>query len=490
MTDSSILHDCKPFSSGNGMKVTADDEILFSNFTYNPDVYYFFYCGDIKAYYLNNFLTNVLQKAEAGREVQFVAIVPDVFEQYAYKNILVVNPVVGKHWKAAQKNGEHDLPCVSCRIASATFMSAVSGNAAIRSLIATILRNQSNLYLYLFESVEEMTLDDIEGVTILGPDKRIAKQCNNKIWQYKQVGGLLPVAEHYFCDDVETLLIKTAALRKEWTDGIFISCAYSAAGANSIVSNNQEEVPGWCIGKEGTFLISRFIPHRLDPTVLAVVANEEDVYVAGVADQVIKNGNRFIGSTYPSVATAEQKALLYQYTVVIGKMLGKLGYRGIFGCDYIVADDGSIFFIEINARKQGTTLEFCYTLEQALPKGTPGLPELEYHAVTENRFPENSIELKTTYDKLYWGTHNYKVLDQKNTRGYIPHNPYERKSFENIATSELNHDFVVLEHIGADFKVLPGTFLARVVSVAVNREKMETGLRQGVEFIKQTIGEA
>ncbi len=472
------------------MKVTADNEILFSNFTYNPNVYYFFYCGDIKAYYLNTFLLNVLQKAEDGREVQFIAVVPDVFEQYAYKNVLVVNPVVLEQRKKAQGNGEQGSPCISCRIPTASFMNAVSGNAAIRTLIETILQNQSNLYLYLFESVEEMTLDDIEGVTILGPDKRIAKQCNNKIWQYKQISGVLPTAEHYFCNDIDTLLVKTAALRKDWADGIFISCAYSAAGANSIVSHNQEEVSDWCIGKEGTFLISRFIPHSLDPTVLAVVANEEDVYVAGIADQLIKNGNRFIGSTYPSVATVKQKELLYQYTVVIGKMLGKLGYRGIFGCDYIVAEDGSIFFIEINARKQGTTLEFCYTLEQALPQGTPALPELEYYAVTADRFPENSIELKTTYDTIYWGTNNYKVLDQKNTRGYIPHNPHERRSFKKVAKAELSHDFVVLEHIGADFKVLPGTFLARVVSVAVNREKMETGLRQGVEFINQTIDEA
>ncbi len=32
---------------------------------------------------------------------------------------------------------------------------------------------------------------------------------------------------------------------------------------------------------------------RLCPTVLAVVANEDEVYIAGVADQIIVGGNRY-----------------------------------------------------------------------------------------------------------------------------------------------------------------------------------------------------
>ena len=49
------------------------------------------------------------------------------------------------------------------------------------------------------------------------------------------------------------------------------------------------------------YLISRFIPHTYDPTVLAVVADEDDVYIAGVADQRIEKGTRFTGSFFPSV---------------------------------------------------------------------------------------------------------------------------------------------------------------------------------------------
>ncbi|BCO09059.1 hypothetical protein GF1_14350 [Desulfolithobacter dissulfuricans] len=56
-----------------------------------------------------------------------------------------------------------------------------------------------------------------------------------------------------------------------------------------------------------------------------------------------------------------------------------------------------------------------------------------------------------------------------------------------MAKGELLKDFVILEHIGSGLTVLPGTFLARIVSVARNRRDVEEGLRQGKEIIELTI---
>lgn len=473
------------------MTLIMDSEVLFSNFRYDPNIYYFFYFGDVKSYYLNSFIQDVLQSKIGEKEVQFIAVVPDVFSQYDYPNIIVINPAIRDNFSCnATETPEVQPTKICCRINSSVFMSAVSSSPSIRKLIDIILENQNELYIYLFESVDEMTLDEINGVTLLGPDKSLSKTINNKIAQYRHVGDLLPTAEHHFCDNRTTLVTITKDLRNEWNDGIFVSCEYSAAGANSLVTKTQEELEKWCVNMKGPFLVSRFIPHNLDPTVLAVVANENDVYIAGIADQVIEDGNRFIGSTFPSVASEKQKKLLHQYTVIVGQMLGRLGYRGIFGCDYIIAHDGTIYFIEINARKQGTTLEFCYTLEQALPDKAPMLPALEYYAVTENKFPENCVELQLSFNSLNWGTYNYKILEAVITTGVVPHNPYERTSFRKIANNTLKNHFVVLEHVGSGFTVMPGTFLARVVSVAETKEDMEAGIRQGVGFINQTIYEA
>jgi len=467
------------------------DDILYSNFVYDPEVYYFFYLGDLKNYSLNFFVKETFERRFPGREIKFIAIVPDVCMQYNYANIIVINPVAQADMITNHTFSSSEVaPKMSCRINSGQFMTAVSGSTTVRRLIDTLLQHQDLLYINLYESVVEMELDAINGVSILGPDKLIARKFNDKVVQHKELQGVVPFIEGRVCRGIDSLMEITASLRERWADGIFVSAAFSAAGANSAVTHSQEDVAAKFIDDECEYLVTKYISHDLDPTVLAVVANEEDVYIAGVADQTIVDGNRFVGSHFPSVVTKEQQQQLREYTVEVGKIMGKAGYRGIFGCDYLIDEEGNIFFLEINARKQGTTLEFCFTLEQNLPEGSPMLPELEYYAVTENRFPPETVEMEENIRGIHWGTYNHKVNRTEITNGYIPQNPYERETFNKVACKELEKDFVILEHLGTNLKVMPGTFLARVVSVARTREDVNEGLCQGTGFIKQTIAEA
>jgi hypothetical protein len=467
-----------------------DDEILFSNFTYNPDYYYFMYIGDLKAYGLNIFLQETLNRRVYNKEVRFIAIIPDICIQYNYANLFVINPEAGRNVVDDEAGKLNIRPLKkSCRIKYDQFISAVSANKTIRALIEKILQKQNQLYISLYENIEEMTLDEIDRVTVLGPNKSIAKLFNSKVHQYKKLQGIVPLADHHICHGLEDLLKTTSALRGKWRDGIFVSTPYSAAGTNSAVTQTQEETASIFTIPDGLYIVARYIPHQYDPTVLAVVANENDVYIAGIADQVIVGGNRFVGSKYPTVLPLDQQEQLKEYTRKVGRVLGQSGYRGIFGCDYLIDYEGEIVFLEINARKQGTTLEFCHTLEQSLPEGSPSLMELEYFAVTEDRFPKNTVELLDNNRNLHWGTYNYKIDTQKRTTGYIPQNTYERETFRKVANGELLKDFAILEHVGTNFYIMPGTFLARVVSVATNREDVDEGLCQGVGFIKQTIEE-
>lgn len=470
-----------------GMK----DDVLFSNFSYNPGTYYFLYVGDLKNYSLNHFVKETLARRLGNRDIQFIAIVPDVCIQYNYANLIVINPEATEDMVKNHTFGTAFAPPrMSCRLRSSAFMQAVSESPLIRRLIDMILEHQNQLFVNLYESIAEMTLDSIDRVSILGPDKDIAVRFNNKVFQRESLADIVPLIEGFCCDDLDQVLSKTESLWEQWGDGVFVSTAYSAGGANSAITRSREEIREKFAGTDGPYIVTRYLPHDHDPTVLAVVANEEDVYIAGIADQRILDGNRFVGSNFPTKATVQQQQELRKYTIKVGREMGKAGYRGIFGCDYLIDPEGHIHFIEINARKQGTTLEFCFTMEQTLPEGSPMLPELEYYAVTENRFPPNTVEMAANHRTIHWGTYNYKITSQTLTTGYIPQNPYERETFRKIANKELIKDFVILEHLGTNFLVQPGTFLARVVSVARCEEDVAEGLCQGVGFIKQTIQEA
>ena len=178
---------------------------------------------------------------------------------------------------------------------------------------------------------------------------------------------------------------------------------------------------------------------------------------------------------------------LKEYTRLLGQWLVREGYRGIFGCDFLVDDNDDIYFLEINARKQGTTLEFCCTLEQSLPPESPMLPELEFYAVNKGMFPPNTMEMKSNPKNLHWGTYNYKIHDSVQTSAYIPQSAQEREAFKKVAERKLRKDFLILEHAGCDFVIAEGAFIARIVALGHNPTDVQQGLNQGRKTIDLTI---
>lgn len=455
-------------------------KVYFHNYRIDPDVEYFLYIGELKNYGLNVFLKEALIRRRQ-RPVDFIAIVPDIWEQYDYANIAVINPLALEKRIACKQN-------YSCRVPGPAFMRSVSQSRHVRQLIESLLEQQEHVYIYMYESSPEMSLDDIDGVSILGPASPVARRLNNKIHQYKKFNDIVPIPEFSVCRGMDDLKATTARLWNRWSDGIFVTTEYSAAGVNSTIAFSQADIVAKFKSSDHLYLISRFHRHVYDPTVLAVVANETDVYVAGVADQRIEGGNRFTGSTYPSVLKQKTQEALYEMTRRVGRRIAKDGYRGIFGCDYVVDEKDNILFVEVNARKQGTTLEFCCTLEQLLPPGSPMLPELEYYAVVENRFPKATKELPAGFQgAIHWGTYNQKLDRDVVVDGFMPFCGDERQCFEFAGRKKLSRQFVIMEHIGNDFVVASGSFLGRVVSLGQDHEHVQKGLQQGKKMLTSTI---
>ena len=454
-------------------------EIYFSNFQLEEDTEYFLYIGELKNYGLNVFLKEALSRV-FSRKFDFISIVPDIFEQYNYDNLIVINPYTESF---ECQTGAH----VCCRVSNEEFATIVSNNRRILSLVKRLLNRQEHVYIYMYESLPEMTLDEIPNVSILGPDKHIAKNINSKIYQYQYLKEMLPVVDFRVCRGLDSLLSTAQELFPSWPDGLFVSREYSAAGVNSVLAFSTDDIKNKFSAPDEPYLISRYIPHTYDPTLLAVVADEDDIYIAGVADQRIEKGTRFTGSFYPSVLDETIIAKLSEYTRISGKWLAREGYRGIFGCDFLVDAQNNIRFLEINARKQGTTQEFCCTLEQSLPEGSPMLPELEFYAVTEGVFPVNTVEMLSNPKNLYWGTYNYKIQDPVQTDGYIPQSAHEREAFKKVAQGKLKKDFLILEHAGCDFVVAQGAFIARIVALGHSLADVQQGLKQGQKTIDLTI---
>ena len=444
------------------------DPILFNSIELDPDRAYFLYVGEIKAYGLNPFLIPVLEQIYR-RPVDCIAIVPDVLATYPYPNLAVLN---SKSYQYHCSTGS----LVNCRPSPREFANEVSSSFLAQELIDSILREQDFVFIHMFASQTEMNLTDGEEVRHLGPDPTLAHHFNNKIIQYQMACQLgIPVPEGFCCNCLEEALDSAQSFFRSGEE-VFVSEAYSAAGSNSAFVCNCEEIQKRFVETEQSYLVTRRVPHSHDPTVLAVVANGEDVYVASVADQKMEE-NRFRGSTFPTVLKKDVVERIEEYTRLVGRYMGARGYRGIFGCDYIVDHNSQIYFVEVNARKQGTTLESTLTMLHRLP-GHPSLPEIEFCAVTRGKLPRGLIEMDSTESDVCWGTYNVKCQEDVRAIRDIPRLQNEMEVFRSVSESAADLTCAIVEdHVGSGVHQHAGGFVGRCISVG----KTLSGVQQALE---------
>lgn len=433
------------------------------------------YVGEMKAAGLNRFLVKPLT-ARYGKPAVCIHIVPDILAFYPDDIFLVVGP-------GADQAGPDTPERRNSRICPPEFASLVSSDEVVRATVEQILQMQGELFLNVFESSPGLDLASDDRIKIIGPDPKVAVSINNKLYQYEMAVDLdIPVPNG------STFAGFSGALG--FAEGIisrggraFVSGAYSAGGSNSIVAATREEITSRFEDTPDGFLVTEFIEHRHDPTVLGIVAGDTDVYIASVADQNIQ-GTRFIGSTFPSLLNEKTVQRLKDITRTVGSHMGSKGYRGVFGCDFVVDEGGKIFFIEVNARKQGTTMETALAMIHNLP-GSPTLPELEMMAVMDGCLPEDLVEMDSVNSPLCWGTYNYKAADDRMVENYVPPSMEEEDLFAEAMAGRGGH--VVLDHVGPKTFIAKGGFVARVVAAGPTLGDIRLGLRAGVREIQMSL---
>ena len=456
------------------MKDILDKNIRFLNFKYDKNKYYFILISELRAYGLGHFFKEAINKALLIPlyKIEFITIAPDVFEQYNYNNLIIVNSVKTN---------------TNTRKTQDDFINDISNNKYINHLINNlILKNQDKLYLYMFESNKYLTLHKQENVILIGPDSNIVKQLSNKVSLYEIFHHIVPMADYIVVYGYKELLDKSKNLLKKYHK-IFISLQNSAAGINSIICDDIKTIKArFEQNKEDIFLLTNYIEHISDPTSLGVVINENEVYIAGLADQNI-NGTSFVGSIFPSKLDKTIQNNIINLSRKIGKKMATLGYRGIFGCDFIVTKDKKIFFIETNPRKQGTTMEFCCTLKTNLPKNAPNLPEIEFYAINQNKKAPNIKEPYFFNTNIFWGTYNEKMKNKIQTYSYLPQQRSEIDMFLSVAHNKLKKEYMILEHVGENLILNKGSFLGRVIATGKSYKDVEDGINMGRKMLQFTI---
>ena len=455
------------------------ENIVYKNLRLKSDSAYLIYIGKIKAWCLNRFLLKPLHELYQ-KPVEIIAIMPDFHNFYPMKNVIILND---RAKELSANNGHaHKYP-----IKEAHFSRLVSNSRFVRELFSKILKNQKTLYINMYQNEEQFSLDNNRDIFIIGPKKELVKKYNSKINQYRLAKEHnIPVLESEIAENLDTLLSIFQNKKKVWENGAYIAGEYGMGGSNSLFALSEHDITNKFSDKEGPFLITRLIKNALSPSVLGVIANQDEVFIASVVDQIME-GPKYKGSVFPSLLDRDIISRLKDCTMKIGSIMGKEGYRGFFGCDYIVAPNHQIYFVEVNARKSASTLENTLCLKGLYPE-YPSLPELEFRAVTKNTFGINLKEIPLKTDSLSWGVSYVKTLESKKVIRDIENLPPEEELFQGL--DGLGHEkkerISIMEHVGKGTIVDRG-YLARVVTVAKNQESVLKNLELGKKMVWNTV---
>lgn len=311
------------------------DEGIFEN-----SVQYYFTDLWGKYDYISDLMTKNLED-KFKKEFRPIFIIPNKLNKFCDKqNFVIINHELKK---LVNKNkiidiGDEDLNY------------SFSNSNFVKELIDKLSKKQDIICLYMFSS-SFLNLNHPK-IKILGSDPKITTKIEFKHNQIKIFEDLnLPIVKTQLIKDTNNLKKNLKILMP-----FVISETVNSSGYGKSLINNQDELDLFCTDlsdkiKNNYFIISEYIPDvLLSPNVNVFISNNE-IKILNITDQIL---NKFIyfGNIYPSKITDKQKNVIINITIKIGKYLQNEGFRGLFGCDFIINKNGNVYIVEINPRRQ------------------------------------------------------------------------------------------------------------------------------------------
>ena len=158
--------------------------------------------------------------------------------------------------------------------------------------------------------------------------------------------------------------------------------------ANILPLPNQDE----------EYSISKYVEKNIPINVTFMIGDESIIVFDGSKQDIVFDKQLlYNGSDYEAFKLLDHKyqAAAYGQTYAIAQKLQSLGYRGIGGVDYIIAND-QVYFMETNPRFQSSSADLDEIL---LLRGYPDIYELNYMSFNDTE-KFNVVSASLMEDKL------------------------------------------------------------------------------------------
>lgn len=378
------------------MHLRLDDDI------YTNDTQYFFSLHGLRFEYMNEMMAKSLGKKYGGtfKTIRILNALPAKI--YDIPNYIVLN---SKGDELANELGKPVVYLVDYEDMNVEFCN----NPKVVEIVQNLLVKQDKVFVYPFTT--SFFESPIPELVAIGPDPKAAQMFDEKTYQVKMFEELgVPHLNSQVIQTQNDLVANVATIIP-----CYISAAFSSGGSESGFVYAQEMLNDYIdnlreINQNGPFVVSDIYEDIVaTPNVNAIVSKDGKVFTLLITEQVL-NGNRYLGNLYPSTISQKHHHQIREITDIIGKHMADSGYRGLFGCDFLINKKGELVVIDLNPRHQGG--HTCLGLTLA----TKGISLSDMELET---FDNNDIELSQdnldTYLGFAWGHIKLAPLDKHKT---------------------------------------------------------------------------
>ncbi len=177
------------------------------------------------------------------------------------------------------------------------------------------------------------------------------------------------IAPGVICANIE---LAAAAIKSNYfqNDGIVVKSNEGVGGYGTLIYRQERLGDRSAFGKKletisklmpifssTPIIVERFINSQSQliissPSIQGVIRPSGKVEIIALAGQIVDNIGRYIGAIIsPDAFPVHLRNSLFDLGHKLGVEAARLGYRGVFNFDTILASDGQIYFAEMNARR-------------------------------------------------------------------------------------------------------------------------------------------
>lgn len=245
----------------------------------------------------------------------------------------------------------------------------------------------------------------------------------NKIYMRYWIGNFIPVLPSIVVDS-KSLSIEELHEKLDKGNEFIVQQNNNSGGFGTFYLSSKNQMLSFLKEKYNElFIVSPYMENNIPVNVNAIIFDNNIIIFPPSLQIISLKGNRLLyhGADFLAIQNLAPRLMtqLYEYTNAILKHFQQMGYLGILGIDFIIAND-CVYFQEVNPRYQASSFLINAALSDS---GLPNLSQINIAAFTHNTiFLEEDLKINYSFYKeiyMHGNRHLYHLWNVASNNIYV-----------------------------------------------------------------------